>query len=343
MKSRIQLALGAFCLLVVAIAPEMAMPTWKQFPAPPPMPPADESGFAPVNGISMYYAIYGKDNGPPILLIHGGLGSGDVWGFEVPELSERHEVIVADSRGQGRSSHNHERLTYHLMAEDYVDLIRYLGVGKVALVGWSDGGIIGLDIAMNHPEVLSKLFAQAANISPDGLFSIPSIDPPPPSAAGDSHAAEDVTLHEERRRAARERAFKRLRATEPNYTADDLRKILADRPSRAPPAPMVLDDLGVDLLGRPVAPEMLAEARTLLQESPANAAVRQVVARDGQHIIRQVAERPAGKLPRVRAEHGRRDARALDTGGRDDRQRHSQRAFAEPGQVVDGGDALERR
>ena len=225
MKSRIQLALGAFCLLVVAIAPEMAMPTWKQFPAPPPMPPADESGFAPVNGISMYYAIYGKDNGPPILLIHGGLGSGDVWGFEVPKLSERHEVIVADSRGQGRSSHNHERLTYHLMAEDYVDLIRYLGVGKVALVGWSDGGIIGLDIAMNHPEVLSKLFAQAANISPDGLFSIPSIDPPPPSAAGDSHAAEDVTLHEERRRAARERAFKRLWATEPNYTADDLRKI----------------------------------------------------------------------------------------------------------------------
>ena len=67
------------------------------------------------------------------------------------------------------------------------------------------------------------------------------------------------------------------------------------------------------------------------------------VARDGQHIIRQIAERPAGELPRVRAEHGRRDTRALNAGGRDDRQRHGQRALAEPGQVVDGGDALERR
>ena len=217
---------GAVCLLCVAVAASAAaLPKWQQFPVPPPMPPADESGFADIRGISMFYSVYGKGKGSPILLIHGGLSSSDVWSFEVPALARTHEVIVADSRGQGRSSHNHERLTYHLMAEDYVDLIRYLGVGKVALVGWSDGGIIGLDIAMNHPEVLSKLFAQAANISPDGLFSIPSIDPPPPSAAGDSHAAEDVTLHEERRRAARERAFKRLWATEPNYTADDLRKI----------------------------------------------------------------------------------------------------------------------
>ena len=67
------------------------------------------------------------------------------------------------------------------------------------------------------------------------------------------------------------------------------------------------------------------------------------MARNGQHIVREVSKRPAGELPRVRAEHGRRDARALDACGRDDRQRHGQRAFAEPGQVVDGGDALERR
>ena len=64
---------------------------------------------------------------------------------------------------------------------------------------------------------------------------------------------------------------------------------------------------------------------------------------DGQHIIRQIAERPAGELARVRAEHGRRNAGALHARGRDDRQRHGQRALAEPGQIVDGGNALERR
>jgi len=67
------------------------------------------------------------------------------------------------------------------------------------------------------------------------------------------------------------------------------------------------------------------------------------VARNGQHIVREVSKCPAGELPRVRAEHGRRDTRALNAGSRDDRQRHGQRALAEPGQVVDGGDALERR
>ena len=64
---------------------------------------------------------------------------------------------------------------------------------------------------------------------------------------------------------------------------------------------------------------------------------------DGQHIIRQIAERPAGELARVRAEHGRRNAGALHARGGDDRQRHGQRALAEPGQIVDGGNALERR
>ena len=67
------------------------------------------------------------------------------------------------------------------------------------------------------------------------------------------------------------------------------------------------------------------------------------VVRNGQHIVRQVAERPAGELARVRAEHGRGDAGALHARGGDDRQRHGQRALAEPGQIVDGGNALERR
>ncbi len=138
-------------------------------------PQPKTSGYADVNGFKMYYRIYGE--GDPVLLIHGGLSSADVWNGEIEDLARRHTVVVADSRGQGRSGRTAEPITYELMADDYVALLDRLGLGKVALVGWSDGGIIGLEIAIHHPERLTRLFAQAANTTPDGL-----VTPPDPSA-----------------------------------------------------------------------------------------------------------------------------------------------------------------
>jgi pimeloyl-ACP methyl ester carboxylesterase len=131
------------------------------------MPPAGQSGYAPVNGIEMYYAVYGS--GEPVLLIHGGLGHADLWASQVIALSKSHKVIVADSRGHGRSTRNDQPYGYDLMASDYLALLDYLKIDKVALVGWSDGGIIGIDIAMSHPERLTKLFAHAANVTVDGV------------------------------------------------------------------------------------------------------------------------------------------------------------------------------
>jgi pimeloyl-ACP methyl ester carboxylesterase len=152
---------------------------WKLEPESPPMPTPKESGIAPVNGISMYYAIYG--HGTPLLLIHGGLSSSDVWAAAIPLLAEKHEVIVADSRGQGRSTQTKERLTYSLMANDYLALLDYLRLSSVAVVGWSDGAIIGIDLAIHHPDRLTALFAQAANASPDGLVAPPRSDEHVPS------------------------------------------------------------------------------------------------------------------------------------------------------------------
>jgi pimeloyl-ACP methyl ester carboxylesterase len=140
---------------------------WMTIPEPPAMPQASESGYAPVNGIQMYYAVYGT--GGPILLIHGGLGHADIWANQVIELSKTHKVIMGHSRGQGRSTRNEQPYGYDLMASDYLALLDFLKVDKTALVGWSDGGIIGLDIAMSHPERLTKLFAQAANVTVDGV------------------------------------------------------------------------------------------------------------------------------------------------------------------------------
>lgn len=160
--------LSFFVIAFVALASfAQAEDRWMTIPEPPAMPKASESGYAPVNGIQMYYAIYGSGN--PILLIHGGLGHADIWANQVIELSKTHKVIVGDSRGHGRSTRNEQPYGYDLMASDYLALLDFLKVDKVALVGWSDGGIIGLDIAMSHPERLTKLFAQAANVTVDGV------------------------------------------------------------------------------------------------------------------------------------------------------------------------------
>jgi pimeloyl-ACP methyl ester carboxylesterase len=158
-----------FACLALLLLPGLAAAEerWQTLPEPAPMPKPDESGYAPVNGIQMYYAVFGK--GEPILLIHGGLGHADIWASQVAEMAKTHKVIVADSRGHGRSTRTQEPFGYDLMASDYLALLDFLKVDKTALVGWSDGGIIGIDIALHHPERLTRLFAQAANVTTDGV------------------------------------------------------------------------------------------------------------------------------------------------------------------------------
>jgi pimeloyl-ACP methyl ester carboxylesterase len=157
----------AACFYLTLAAPALAEDRWMTVPHAGPMPEAASSGMAPVNGIEMHYATFGA--GDPVLLIHGGLGHADIWSAQVADLMKDHLVIVADSRGHGRSTRTEAPFGYDLMAEDYVALLDFLKIAKVDLVGWSDGGIIGLDIAMKHPERLDHLFAQAANITIDGV------------------------------------------------------------------------------------------------------------------------------------------------------------------------------
>jgi pimeloyl-ACP methyl ester carboxylesterase len=159
------IALVALLLFSTGIA--AAEERWLTLPEPAAMPAPAETGYAPVNGIQMYYAVYGA--GDPVLLIHGGLGHADIWASQVATMSKTHKVIVADSRGHGRSTRNADPYGYDLMASDYLALLDFLKIDKTALVGWSDGGIIGIDIALSHPERLTRLYAQAANVTVDGV------------------------------------------------------------------------------------------------------------------------------------------------------------------------------
>ncbi|MCB9452281.1 MAG: alpha/beta hydrolase [Anaerolineaceae bacterium] len=133
------------------------------------LPTPTESGMAPVNNIEMYYATYGDPTNTPVVLLHGGLGNADYFVNQIPALVEDYYVITADSRGHGRSTMSEQQIGYALMASDVLALMDYLKIDAANLVGWSDGGIIGLYIAIHNPERLIKLIAYGANYIPSGV------------------------------------------------------------------------------------------------------------------------------------------------------------------------------
>ena len=120
-----------------------------------------------LNGIDIYYEVYGE--GDPLLLLHGGLGNGTYWANQIPAFAAEYQVIVMDSRGHGRSSFDATPISYDLMSSDVLALLDHLEIDRTDLVGWSDGGIIGLDIAQTNPERLNKVVAYGANFDPSGV------------------------------------------------------------------------------------------------------------------------------------------------------------------------------
>jgi pimeloyl-ACP methyl ester carboxylesterase len=162
----------ALCLLTLlaSAAAAQAEQQWLTLPPTPSLPKPAQSGYAPVNGIRIWYATFG--HGEPVLLLHGGLANSNYWGNQVPALARSHRVIVMDSRGHGRSTRDERPYGYDLMASDVIGLMHFLKLPKATIVGWSDGAILGLDIAIHYPERLTKFFAFAANSDPSGVADI---------------------------------------------------------------------------------------------------------------------------------------------------------------------------
>ena len=125
----------------------------------------ERGGYADINGIKMYYEVYGE--GEPMALIHGSGQDISAMRHQIEYFADNYKVVVADSRAHGKSGLGEGELTYIQMADDWADLFRYLKLGPVKVVGWSDGGNIGLRMAVDHPEVISKLATMGANLQPD--------------------------------------------------------------------------------------------------------------------------------------------------------------------------------
>jgi pimeloyl-ACP methyl ester carboxylesterase len=160
-----------FILLMLAAAPPAgAQYPWMLLPPTPTLPRPATIGTAQVNGIRLWYAEFGR--GAPVIMVHGGLANSNYWGLQVAALAPHYHVIVLDSRGHGRSSRTDAPIGYDLMSSDVIALMDRLHLRRAALVGWSDGAIIGLDIAIHHPERLTRLFAFAANSDPSGVKDV---------------------------------------------------------------------------------------------------------------------------------------------------------------------------
>lgn len=133
-----------------------------------------EGQTASINGVDLYYEVHGEADGAPVLLLPGGLGNTEEFDGLVPALVEAgYQPIAMDCRGRGRSTWDDTPITYELMADDALGLLNLLGIEKADFVGWSDGAIIGLEVAITRPEWLNRAVIYGANFTPDGVYAEP--------------------------------------------------------------------------------------------------------------------------------------------------------------------------
>ncbi|MDF2432416.1 MAG: hypothetical protein JWP44_2047 [Mucilaginibacter sp.] len=121
--------------------------------------------YADIRGFKMYYETYGK--GEPLLIIHGNGGSINNFLYQIPYFAKNYQVIIADSRAQGKSVDPTDSLSYEMMTDDLNALLDKLNLKQCYVIGWSDGGINGLLLAIRHPDKVKKLAVTGANLWPD--------------------------------------------------------------------------------------------------------------------------------------------------------------------------------
>lgn len=129
---------------------------------------ASKIGYAPVNGLKLYYEIHG--NGEPLVLLHGGLGATSMFGDNLPALAKVRKVIAVDLQGHGRTADIDRELSVELMADDIAALLKHLNIAKADIMGYSMGGGVALQTAIRHPEVVNKLIVASAPFKRNGFY-----------------------------------------------------------------------------------------------------------------------------------------------------------------------------
>jgi pimeloyl-ACP methyl ester carboxylesterase len=126
-----------------------------------------------INGFKMYTEVYGS--GPVVLMIHGNNGDMNAFARNAPYFATHYKVVLADSRSQGKSLDPDHPLTFEMMADDYAALLDAMHIESADVIGWSDGGIVALLMAIRHPDKVTKLASTGANLWPEADAFAPGV------------------------------------------------------------------------------------------------------------------------------------------------------------------------
>jgi pimeloyl-ACP methyl ester carboxylesterase len=160
--------MAAFSGILLA-APARAYAQAEATAATPTTDTTPRTGYAPVNGLRMYYEIHGT--GEPLVLLHGAFGAIDLWGPILTSLAETHQVIAVELQGHGHTADIIDRpLGCEQLADDVAAVMEHLAIAQADIVGYSMGGTTGLQVAIRHPELVRKLVAVSANYRSDGYY-----------------------------------------------------------------------------------------------------------------------------------------------------------------------------
>lgn len=125
--------------------------------------------YAKVNGVNLYYEIHGA--GRPLVLLHGGLGAGSMFEPVLPALARGRQVILIDLQGHGRTADVDRPIRHDLMADDVAALIKYLGLPRADVVGYSMGGGVALQTAIRHPQLVDRLIVASVPFKRTGFYA----------------------------------------------------------------------------------------------------------------------------------------------------------------------------
>jgi pimeloyl-ACP methyl ester carboxylesterase len=132
------------------------------------VPAPTKSGHAEIDGINYYYEIRGE--GEPLLLLHGGLGSIDMFGPVLPMLTQGRQVIAVDLQGHGRTTLGDRPIGLNPIGHDMALLLKQLGYGRVDVLGYSFGAGVGFRLAVQHPDIVRRLALVSAGFAQDGFY-----------------------------------------------------------------------------------------------------------------------------------------------------------------------------
>jgi len=157
---KLSLGLAMTALLVTTPAARAQQPASRLKPV--------RTGYVPANGVNSYYEIYGR--GAPLLLLHGGLGSIEMFGPILPTLAKGRQVIAVDLQGHGRTALGDRPISLPAMGDDMAAVVKQLGQETVYVLGYSMGGGVALRVAIQHPEVVRRLVLVSTPYAQDGFY-----------------------------------------------------------------------------------------------------------------------------------------------------------------------------